>query len=155
MKQMTKDPAFAFWRITVVSLFMILIQKKIYPIDNEVIVFVNKYGYALIDNPDHPDIIITYHLYFLIYDDLFDRILGMYQKQFIVLKVISKNVSLMSVNYSSTYLRSKLRKRSNFFSPHHQLHILQQKTVHDYSKKFVDDFKLIVVYLPPKLTNQN
>ena len=46
--------------------------EKIYKIDDEDIWFVNKHGYALIGNPDHPDGTSTYHEHFLIHDDLFE-----------------------------------------------------------------------------------
>ena len=44
---------------------------KIYIIDDEDIQFVNKYGYSLIGNPDHPDGTSNSHEYFLIYDVFF------------------------------------------------------------------------------------
>ena len=49
--------------------------ERIYIIDYEKIHFVNKYGYALIGNPENPCGTSTDHEYFLIHDDLFDRIL--------------------------------------------------------------------------------
>ena len=48
---------------------------KIYSIDDEYINLVKGYGYALIVNPYHPYGTSTYHKYFFIHDDLFDRIL--------------------------------------------------------------------------------
>ena len=43
---------------------------------------------------------------------------------------------------------------SETVSPCNQLHRKWKKTVNDYSKKSISDFKLIVVYPSPKLTNQ-
>ena len=56
------------------SLYDIYIEKR-YTIDNEDLHFVKKDGYYLIGNPDNPDGGSTDHAYFLIHDDLFDRIL--------------------------------------------------------------------------------
>ena len=39
-------------------------------------------------------------------------------------------------------------------TPRHQLHSKRQKKVHDYSKKAIDDFKLIIVNTSPNLTEQ-
>ena len=50
-------------------------MEKRYSIDDEDIRFVKVDGYALIGNPDHPDGTSTYHGYYCIHDDLFDRIL--------------------------------------------------------------------------------
>ena len=151
---MTKYPALDFWKkYGGLSPYDIDIEKR-YTIDDGHIHFINKYGYALIDNPDHPDGTSTYHEYFLICDDLFDRILETDQNSDIVLKVISKYVSLPPINDSSIYSISKLRKRNEFFSPHHQLKRERQKKIHDYAKKYIDDFKLIVVNPPPKITDQ-
>ena len=44
-----------------------------YKLYHEDIIFVEKYGYALIGNPDHSDGTSTDHEYFLSHDDLFDR----------------------------------------------------------------------------------
>ena len=57
-----------------ISLYDIYIEKR-YTIDDEDLPFVKKYGYDLIGNPDNPDGASTDHAYFLIHDDLFDRIL--------------------------------------------------------------------------------
>ena len=73
----------------VLSLYDIDIE-KIYTIEYEDIWFLNKYGYALIGNPDHPDGTSTDHEYFLIHDDLFERILEIDQNSDIVLNIISK-----------------------------------------------------------------
>ena len=56
--------------------------------------FVKGYRYALIGNPDHPDGSSTYHEYFCIHDDFFDRILETDQDYDITLKVIHKETSL-------------------------------------------------------------
>ena len=50
-------------------------MNKRYKIDHEYICFVNKYGYVLIGNPDHTDGTSTDHGYFLICDELIERIL--------------------------------------------------------------------------------
>ena len=128
---------------------------KIYKFDYEYIFFVNKDWYALIGNPDHPHGTSTYHEYFIIHDDLFDRILETDQNTDISLKVAPKDVLFPSINDISTYSISKLRNSSEIVSPRNQIQRKQQKIVHDYSKNFIDDFKLIVVYPPPKLTDIN
>ena len=71
------------------SIYDIYIE-KIYSIGNEEINFVDKYGYVLIGNPEHIDGTSTDHEYFIIYDDLFDRVLETDQNYDIVLKVIQK-----------------------------------------------------------------
>ena len=40
------------------------------------------------------------------------------------------------------------------FMPCHQLHRKQQKKVHDYSQKLIDDFNLIIVNPSPTLIDQ-
>ena len=59
-----------------------------------------------------------------------------------------------SINDSSNYSRYRLRKRSEIVSPCHQLQIKRHKKVHNYSQKYIDDFKLNVVDPPLNLTNQ-
>ena len=56
------------------SIYDIYIEKR-YTIYDEDVQFVNKFGYYLIGNPDNPYGASTDHEYFLIHDDLFDRIL--------------------------------------------------------------------------------
>ena len=67
--------------------------EKIYSIDDKSIHFVKVDGYALIGNPYHPDETSTYHGYFFIRDDLFDRILETDQNSDIILRVIYKKPS--------------------------------------------------------------
>ena len=64
--------------------------EKIYFIDDEDINFVKGCVYALIGNPDHPYGTSTYHEYFFIRDELFERILVTDQNSDIILKVIHK-----------------------------------------------------------------
>ena len=85
---------------------------------------------------------------------MFDRILETDQISDIILKVISKDVPLPSINYSSTYTRSNFRNRFEIVSPQHQLRRERQKKVHDYSEKSIDVFKFIVVDSSPKLTSK-
>ena len=73
-----------------------------YSIDDEDIHFLNGGGYALIDNPDHPDGTRTDHEYFC-------------------------KPSFSSINDNSTDSRSKMRSRSEMFPPRHQLQMKQQK----------------------------
>ena len=47
-----------------------------------------------------------------------------------------------------------MRSSSEMVSPSNQLQRKQQKIVHDYSQKSVDNFKLIIENPSPKLTNQ-
>ena len=84
------------------SLYDVGIEKR-YIIDDEDICFVNKYGYDSIGNPDHPDVTSTDHEYLFIHYDFFYRILETDHNSDIVLKVIYKDVSLPSINDSSTY----------------------------------------------------
>ena len=58
-----------------------------------------------------------------------------------------------AINDSSTDSSSKLSNKSEVFSPCHTLHRKINKNVNDYSKEYIDDFKLIVVYPSPKLTD--
>ena len=84
------------------SLYDIYMKKR-YTIDDEDTWYVNKYGYALIGKPDHPYGTPTDHAYFLIHDDLFDRILATEQNTDIALKVTPKDVLFSSINESSKY----------------------------------------------------
>ena len=102
-------------------LFYVIDTYKIYAIDDEDICFVNKYGYDLIGNPDFTDEFSTDHKYLFIHDDLLEIILEMDQNTDIEFKVISKEVSLTSINDTSIYPSSMLMKRSVFFSPHNEL----------------------------------
>ena len=72
--------------------------EKIYSIDDKGIHFLKGYGYALIVNPDHPDGTSTDHEYFFIIDDLFDIILKTDQNYEIILKLIHKEPSFLSIN---------------------------------------------------------
>ena len=76
---------------------------KRYYIDDEDIHFVKGYGYDLLGNPDNLDGTSTDHEYALFHDDLFDRILETDQNSDIVLKVINKDVSFLSINGNGTY----------------------------------------------------
>ena len=136
-----------------IYLYDIYIDSR-YNIDDEDIRFVKKYGYYLIDNPDNPDVTSTDHEYFIIHDDLFDRVLETDHNSDILLKVINKEVSLTSINDNGTDSRSKLMNRSEIVSSIHQLKRKRQKKVHVYSQKSIDRFVLIVVNPPPKLTDQ-
>ena len=64
--------------------------EKIYSIDDRVIHFEKGYGYALFSNPDHPYGTSTYHEYFCLHDDLFDRILETDHNYDIIFKAIQK-----------------------------------------------------------------
>ena len=79
------------------SLYDIDMEKR-YSIDDKGIHFVKGDRYALIGNPDHPDVSSTDHEYFCIHDDLFDRILETDQDSYNTLKVIHKETSLSSIN---------------------------------------------------------
>ena len=68
--------------------------EKKYSIDDKEINFIKGDGYALIGNPDHPDVSSTDHKYFCIHDDLFGKILETDQDYDITLKVIHKETSL-------------------------------------------------------------
>ena len=96
------------------SLYDIDFEKR-YSIDDEYIHFVKGDRYALIYNPYHPDGTSTDHEYFIIYDDLFDRILKTEQNSDIILKVIQKEPPFSSINDNSTDSRSNMRSRSCFF----------------------------------------
>ena len=85
---------------------------------------------------------------------MFNRILKSEQNPDIVLKMINKEASFSSINNHSTNSISNLRSRSYLVSPSHQIQRKIQKKVHDYFHKSIDNFKLIVVNLSPKLTDQ-
>ena len=110
--------------------------------------------YTLIDNLDNPYGTSTNHKYFLIHDDFFDRILATDQNNDIWLNIIPKYVLFKSINDISKDSISKLGKRSEIISPRHTLQRKRQKIVNNYSNKSIDDFKLIVVYPSPKLTER-
>ena len=78
-----------FSKYGVIYLYDINMEKR-YSIDDKEIHFVKGDGYALIGNPDHPDVTSTNHECFCIHDDLFDRILETDQSYDIILKVIHK-----------------------------------------------------------------
>ena len=71
------------------SLYDIDTEKR-YSIDDKEIHFVKGDGYALIGNPDHPDVSSTDHGYFCIHDNLFDIILETEQDSDIALNVIHR-----------------------------------------------------------------
>ena len=79
------------------SLYDIYTEKR-YSIDDKENHSVKGDRYALIVNPDHPDGSLTYHEYFCIHGDLFDRILETDQDSYITLNVIHKETSLSSIN---------------------------------------------------------
>ena len=85
---------------------------------------------------------------------MIDRILETDHNYDKVLNVIYKHVLLPLTNYSSKYLKYKSRKSSELYSPRHQLQSKIQKNVYNYSQRYIDDFKLIVVNPSPKLTYQ-
>ena len=89
------------------SIYYIDFEKR-YSIDDEYILFVKGYLYALIGNPDHPDGTSTDHEYFFIHDDSFDTILETDQNSYISLHVFHKDVSFSSINDNSIYLRYKM-----------------------------------------------
>ena len=125
-----------------------------YSIDDDDIQFLKGDWYALIGNPDHPDETSTYHEYFCIHDDLFDRILETDQNSGIILKVIHKEPSFSFINVDITDSRSNMMSRSEMVSPFHQIQKKRRKQFHDYSQKLIVYFKLIIVNPPPKLTDQ-
>ena len=57
-----------------IPLYDIYIEKR-YTFDDKDILFVNKHEYDLIGYPEHPYGTSTYHEYFLVHYDFFDRIL--------------------------------------------------------------------------------
>ena len=85
---------------------------------------------------------------------MFDRIVETEQNSDIILKVVHKEPSFSSINNNSTDSRSKMSKRLEMVSPRHQLLRKRLKQVHDYSHKLIDDFKLVIVNLSPKLADQ-
>ena len=85
---------------------------------------------------------------------MFEQILATNQNDNISLELIFKNLYIPSINDFITYPSNKLSKRSGIVSIHHTLHRKIQKKVNDYSKKYIDDFKLIVVDTSPKLNDR-
>ena len=150
---MKKRPNIPHSKYVGLYLYDIDIERR-YRINDEDIIFVDKYEYYLIGNPKHQDITSNDHEYFLIHYGLFDRTLEMDQNHYISLKVISKYVSLPSINNSSTYSISKLSKRSEIVSRCHKLHRKRQKEFHGDTKKSIDDLNFIVVNTPPKIIDQ-
>ena len=88
------------------SIYYIDMEKR-YSIDDKEIHFVKGDRYALIGNPDYPDGSSTDHKYFCIHGDLFDRILETDQDSDIILKVIHKETSLLSINVKRSNSRSE------------------------------------------------
>ena len=126
IKKLENNQCKCLWCNSKFSIYDIYFE-KIYSIDDEDIHFVKVDGYALIGDPDHTYGISTDHEYFFICDDLFYRILKTDQNSDIALKVIHKEVSFSSINHNSTDSRSKLRSRSDIFSPRHQIQRKRQK----------------------------
>ena len=124
--------------------------EKRYSTDKKEINFVKGDGYDLIDNPDHPYGNSTYHEYFCIHDDLFDRILETDQNYDIALKVIYKEPSFSSINIKISNSISNKNSMSEMVTPRHHLQRKRQKKMDDYSHKSIDDFKLIIVNPSPK-----
>ena len=87
-------------------------MKKSCTIEHKDICLLNKYTHSLNGNIYHTYVTSTDQEYFLIHDDLFDQILATDQNNNISLKIIPKYVLLPSINYNSTYSRTKLRKSS-------------------------------------------
>ena len=85
---------------------------------------------------------------------MFGRILETEHNSDIELEVIHRNVSFSSINDNGANSISKSRNGSEIVSTCNQLKKKRQKNVHDYSHKYIDDFKLIVVNTPPKLTDK-
>ena len=91
---------------------MILILGRDIPLIMKTFTFLKGDRYALIGNPDHPDGTSTDHEYFCIHDDLFDIILEIDQNYDIILKVIYKDPSFLSINDNSTDSIPKMSSRS-------------------------------------------
>ena len=101
--------------------------EKIYSIDDKEIHLVKGDGYALIGNPDHPDGTSTNHEFFCIHDDLFDRILETDQKSDIILKVIHKEPTFLSIYVKISNSRSGKNSMSEMVTPRHHLQRKCQK----------------------------
>ena len=110
-------------------------MEKIYSIDNKGVNFVKEDVYDLISIPDYPDGTSTYHEYFCIHDDLFNRIIETGHNYDITLKVIHKEPSFSSINVNISDSRSDNNSMSELVTPRRQLQIKRQKKVHDYSQK--------------------
>ena len=132
------------------SLYDIDTEKR-YSIDDKEIHFVKGYGYALIGNPYHPYGTSTYHEYFCMHDDLFDRILETDQNYDIILKVIHKEPTFSSINVKISNSRSEKNSMSEMVTPRHRLQRKRQKKVHDYSQKSINDFNLVILNPSPNL----
>ena len=85
---------------------------------------------------------------------MFDRILETDQNSDIILKVIHKESSFLSINVKRSNSRSEENSMSGMVTPSHQLQRKRRKKVHDYSQKSIDYSKLIIVNPSPKLTDQ-
>ena len=135
------------------SLYCIVFGERC-SINDKGVHFIKGDRYALIGNPNHPDGTSSYHEYSCIHDDLIDRILETDQNSDIILKVIHKELSFLSINYNRSESRSNMSSRSEMISSCHQLQTKLEKKIYEYSQKSIDDFKLINVNISPKLTDQ-
>ena len=108
------------------SLYDIDTEKRYY-IDDKEIHVVKGYGYALIDNPYHPDGTSTDHKYFCIHDDFFDRIIENDQDYDSTLIVIHRETPLSSINVKRSDSGSDKNSMSYMVTPHHQLQRKRQK----------------------------
>ena len=110
----------------VLSIYDIDMEKS-YSIDDKEIHFIKGYIYALIANPDHPDVTSTDHEYFCILDDFFDRILETDQDYDITLKVIHKERLLSSINVKRSNSRSEKHSMSEVVTSCHKFQRKRQK----------------------------
>ena len=84
---------------------------------------------------------------------MFDRILETDQDSDITLKGIHNDISLSSINVKKYNSRSEKYSMSEMVTPCHQLQRKQQKKLHDYYQKSINDFILVLVNPSPKLTD--
>ena len=100
-----------FVKYVSLSIYDVYLKKR-YTIDQEDIIFVKKYGYAFIGNPDKPDGISMDHGYFFMHDDLFDRIISTNHNDSISLKIIPRYLYFPSINDISNDPSTNLMKKS-------------------------------------------
>ena len=129
-------------------------KNKRYTIDQEDINLLNNHGFVLIGNIDKPDSYQLTMSILYIHNYLFDRILETNKNDNISLKNISKNVSSPIINGNINKPFNKTGNKCNIISPCHNFQRKRQTTVHYYSKKYMDDFKFIVVYPYPEFMDK-
>ena len=133
------------------------LKKKII-IDHEELQFNKNNGWTLIGIHEEPCGLMADHEYFSITKDLFDRIQSTLQENNISLNIISNKPIGKDSQFEATYIYfgGICKKKRNFVnnSLFHTLQRKRHKYSVDYTKKSVDDFKLVIFDAPHNLSNK-